>query len=215
MSKEKEPEDCIAPHRGTLGVQWGTLRIVSANPMQKLTLAIGIIVILLAVTVFSQEPGTERSAVPGQIAWHFTEEQLRLFSPPMDATIVEMREWADRLERPIPNDTEKWGGRQKYRELVALLRIDIAKQIIASKPDDDQIISSAWHMQWFPHLILAKQDKANIPQFENLYAEMKEQNDLRGRKCDIFTVNLMGTRGAVVRDLLDFDKSEKYFALAD
>jgi len=160
---------------------------------------------LFHVSVFAET--TQESILD----WQFSAEVIELFAPPMDATIAEMRTWADRWERPIPADTEKWGGRQKYRERAALLSIDIAKQIIASKPDEE-VLSSAWSMQWFPHFILAQQDKANIPQFENLYAEMKRQNDEWGRKFDRFTNNLMRTRGAVVRDLLEIDKNEKYLA---
>ena len=148
-----------------------------------------------------------------KIAWKFSEEDNRLFSPPADATIEQMRSWTDKLERPIPADTEKWGGHEKYRERVALLRIDIARQILASKPDDDLLSSLAWCSQWFPYFILAQQDKANIPQFENYYEELKRQNDKHGRKFDPFTDNLMRTRGAVVRDLLEFDK--KYLPLGD
>ena len=66
--------------------------------MQKATFTIGIIAILFATKTFAQEsqnPPREQ----GQIAWQFTEEQLRLFSPPMDATIAEICEW-------VASDTE-------------------------------------------------------------------------------------------------------------
>ena len=121
--------------------------------------------------------GTLAAEVP---KWTFTEEQLQLFSPPMDATIEQMRTWADRLERPIPNDTEKWGGRDKYHERVALLRIDIAKQIIASEPNDSQLLSLAWGDLRFPYSTLARQDKTNIPLLENFT-----------RSCNNRTINMV------------------------
>jgi|GEM_PF-2247257 len=146
--------------------------------------------------------------------WTFTEEQLRLFDPPMEATIEQMRTWADRLGRPIPADTEKWGGFEKYRERVALLRIDIAKQIIASKPDD-LTLANAWGGQWFSYLILAQQDKTKIPLLENYYEEMKQQNERHGRKYDQFTVNIMHVRSAPIRDILELTNDKKYLKLAD
>ena len=130
----------------------------------------------------------------------------------MDVTIEQMRTWADRLERPIPDDTEKWGGFEKYRERVAYLRIDIAKQIIAAKPDD-VTLSEAYSQQWFPYYILAAQDRTKIPLFEKFYEELKQQNDRHGRKFDQFTANIISTRGAVIRDLLEHDK--KYLTQAE
>ncbi|MCL2710905.1 MAG: hypothetical protein FWE95_08495, partial [Planctomycetaceae bacterium] len=47
-----------------------------------------------------------------KLDWKFSEEVLQLFNPPMEATIEQMRIWADRLEQPFPNreDSEKYGG---------------------------------------------------------------------------------------------------------
>ena len=172
--------------------------------MQKLLLTIA--VMLVAATTAAE------TTKDSKLDWKFSDETIQLFAPPMEATIEQMQTWAERLEHPIPDDTEKWGGFEKYRERVARLQIDLAKQIIASKPDD-QTLSYAYSKQWFAYFILAEQDKTNIPQFENFYAELKQQNDIRGRKLDRFTNNIMRTRGAVVRDLLHFDK--KYIPLAD
>ena len=150
-----------------------------------------------------------------KLDWKFSEEDFRLFSPPLDATIEQMRMWADQLERQYPEDLEKWGGFEKYRERVARLQIDIARQILASKPEDDLVMIFAWSDQWFPHYILAQQDKTNIPAFENFYAELKRQNDEHGRKLDRFTDDIMSTRYAVVRDLLELQFDKKYLALGD
>ncbi|MDR0327377.1 MAG: TlpA family protein disulfide reductase [Planctomycetaceae bacterium] len=146
-----------------------------------------------------------------QVDWKFSEETCQLFAPLNNATIEEMQTWANRLDHSIPDDTEKWGGFEKYRERVARLKIDIAQQIIASKPDDETL-DSALAMLWFPHFILAKQDKANIPSFEKLYTELKQHSDAHGRKLDRFTNNLLISRTAVVRDLLKITEDEKYIA---
>ena len=176
--------------------------------MTRTILLTATIVVLLPAVAFAET--TKES----KLDWKFSDEIIQLFAPPMDATIEQMQTWADKLERPIPEDTEKWGGFEKYRERVALLRIDIAKQIIASKPDD-LTHSLAFSMQWFPHFILAQQDKTKIPLFENLYEEMKQQNERHGRKYDQFTSNVMSTRGAVVRDLLKLTNDKKYLTQAE
>jgi len=132
------------------------------------------IAVLCAAVAFAE---TSKETV---LDWKFSEEVIQLFDPPMDATIEQMRTWADRLERPIPNDTEKWGGRDKYHERVALLRIDIAKQIIASEPNDSQLLSLAWGDLRFPYSTLARQDKTNIPLLENFT-----------RSCNNRTINMV------------------------
>jgi peroxiredoxin len=179
--------------------------------MKNAILLSAFVTLLFATPIFAETPEGSMK----KLDWKFSEADLRLFAPPMDATIEEMRAWADRLERPFPDNLlEKWGSLENYRERVALLKIDISKQIIASKPDDITL-SLAWHMQWFPHYLLAQQESANIPKFENLYAELKQQNEAHGLKPDGFTNTLMSTRKAVVRDLLKLKFDEKYLALGE
>ena len=180
--------------------------------MQKVTLAIGIIAILFATTA-TQSLALEPT--DAKLDWQFTEEQLRLFLPPMDATIAEMREWADRLHRPRPDTPEKWDEFEKYQERAALLRIDIARQIIASKPDDDHVLSSAWQMQSWGYVALARQKRTNMPLLESFYEKLKQQSDLRGRKFDQFTAVLMHIRGIVIREFLWLDGNEKYLSLGE
>ncbi len=148
-----------------------------------------------------------------KIDWQFSDEDKRLFDPPLDATIAEMREWMDKLERPIPADTEKWGGFKQYREKVAYLRINIADQIIATHPDD-RVFTFALAGKWFPYFILAKHDPAKIPEFEAYYRELKEHNNKHGKKLDYFTSNVVRAREAIVRDLMEIDK-KKYLPLAE
>ncbi|MDR1962522.1 MAG: hypothetical protein LBQ50_01945 [Planctomycetaceae bacterium] len=91
-----------------------------------------------------------------ELVWKFSNETIRLFAPPMDATAQEMLKWAERLEKPFPSNTDKWGGFEKFRKHVAMLRIDIADQIIFSKTDD-HLFSMVLSGKWFPYLILIGQ----------------------------------------------------------
>jgi len=169
------------------------------------------IAVLCAATAFATVVYAETTK-DTVLDWKFSDEIIQLFDPPMDATIEQMRTWADRLERPIPDDTGKWGGFEKYREQVAYLRIDIAKQIIAAKPDD-VTLSEAYSQQWFPYYTLAAQDRTKIPLFEKFYEELKQQNDWHGRKFDPFTRDIMIFRVVTVIELLRFDK--KYLTQAE
>ena len=180
--------------------------------MPKTTLAISIIAILFATKIFAQEPGMERSAVPGQITWQFTEEQLRLFSPPMEATIEEMRGWHRQLERANPDNPEKWGGIAEYWEQVGQLRFDIARQIIASKPDD-KTLHSEYVAQWYA-IIGRPPDRIDVSQLENFYVDLKRQNDERGRKLDWLTHRLMEARLATAVRLVTRHDT-KYLSLVE
>lgn len=150
-----------------------------------------------------------------KIPWTFSPETLELFDPPKNATIREMRNWANLLERPIPENTEKWGGFEKYRERVAYLKMDIADQICAANPDE-RTVALALGGKWFPYFILCKQDKTNLPKMAAYYEDLKSRNKKHGLKHDRFTSSLMHTRQAIVRDLMTFDEGgNTYLPLAE
>ena len=179
--------------------------LTKGKTMPKTFLIAGAVALLLAAAVCAE------TTKDTKLDWKFSKENIQIFAPPMDASIEQMMNWAYSLERPFPKDTEKWGGNEKYQERVALLKIDVAQQIIASKPDDISL-AGAWTMQVSPRFILAEQDKKNFPQLENLYAELKQQNDEHGRKLDLFTYDIMRVRWVVVLDCLKFGSHEKYIA---
>ena len=146
--------------------------------------------------------------------WTFTAEQQRLFNPPLDADAEKMLEWTDLLERPIPKDTEAWGGHDKYREQVQLMRIMVSRAILATDPPLE-LEKMAWRSLWFPYFLLAKQNPDEwLPKLKAVYNELSALSLKKGEVFDEQTVLYLSTRREFLSDgdfLSDTAKRDKDF----
>ena len=126
--------------------------------------------------------------------WTFTEEQLRLFNPPLDADAQTMLQWTRSLERPIPEKTHLWGGSDKYREQVGLMRIMVSRAILASDPPLE-LEQSAWRTLWFPYWLLCRQNLDEwLPKMKTVYDELVSLSRKKGEILDKQTILYLSTR---------------------
>ena len=139
--------------------------------------------------------------------WTFTEEQLRLFAPPLEADAETMCEWVRMLESPVPNDTKLWGSRDKYREQVQLMRIMACRAILATEPSF-ALEEKAWWMLWFPYVLLSEQNQNEwLPKMKAVYDELTELSHKKGEVLDQQTTLYLRLRGAFLDSILEKDKS--------
>jgi len=144
---------------------------------------------------------------PNQPNWTFTEEQLRLFNPPLDADAETMLQWTGMLERPIPRDTEPFGGFDKYREHVSLMRIMVGRAILDTDPPFE-LEREAWYHLWFPYVILTQQNRNEwLPKWKAVYDELTELSRKKGDVLDQQTILYLDLRGRTFfRDILEMDR---------
>ena len=166
-----------------------------------------IIAVLLTATLFATVAFAETTK-ESKLDWKFSEEQLRLFHPPLDADAEKMLDWTGSLESPIPRDTEKWGGHDKYREHVQLMRIMVSRAILATDPPLE-LESKAWYHLWFPYVLLSKQNQSEwLPKWKAVYDELTELSRKKGDVLDEQTVLYLDVRGrAFFSDILELDKN--------
>ena len=138
--------------------------------------------------------------------WTFTEEQLRLFTPPMDADAESMLEWCRMLESPIPKDTELYGGFDKYREHVQLMRIMICRAILATDPPFD-LEEDAWWNLWYPYVVFCEQNQGEwLPKMKAVYDELTGLSRKKGETLDQQTTLYLHVRAAFFISILGMDK---------
>ena len=126
--------------------------------------------------------------------WTFTEEQLRLFQPPLDADAEKMLDWCNRLESPIPKDTKPYGGFDKYREHVQLMRIMVCRAIFATDPPLE-LEQMAWRTLWFPYYLLCEKNPDEwLPKLKAVYNELVALSRKKGEVLDEQTVLYLSTR---------------------
>jgi len=146
--------------------------------------------------------------------WTFTEEQLRLFNPPMDADAEAMLEWCRLLEMPIPKDLKPYGGFDKYREQVQLMRIMVSRAILATDPPLE-LEKRAWNNLWFPYYVLSKEHNQNewLPKMKAVYDELTELSRKKGEVLDQQTVSYLSLRGVFFLYISGLEK--EFFSRAD
>jgi len=146
--------------------------------------------------------------------WTFTEEQLRLFNPPKDADAEKMLQWTRSLERPIPRDIEPYGGYDKYREHVQLMRIMACRAILATDPPLE-LEQTAWRTLWFPYFLLCKQNPDEwLSKMKAVFNELTELTRKKGEVLDEQTVLYLSTRGEILSNgdfVSDIVKRDKDF----
>ncbi len=138
--------------------------------------------------------------------WTFTEEQIRLFVPPLEAEAEQMLEWAVSLERPIPRITRPWGGYDAYREQVQLIKIMICRAILATDPAF-ALEERAWLNLWFPHYFLAEKNPGEwLPKKKAVYEELAELSRQKGEVLDQQTLLYLRVRELFLRYAIEEDK---------
>ena len=139
--------------------------------------------------------------------WTFTEEQLRLFNPPKDADAEKMLQWTNSLESPIPRDTEPYGGYDKYREHVQLMKIMACRAILATNPPFE-LEQTAWSGLWFPYYLLTLENRDEwLPKMKEVYDELIVLSRKKGEVLDQQTVLYLSRREAFFRSIIGNDKN--------
>ena len=172
-------------------------------PMLRTILLTATIAVLLTATIFAE---TTKESKPN---WTFTEEQLRLFNPPLDADAEKMLEWTRSLESPIPKDTKPYGGFEKYREHVQLMRIMVSRAILATNPPFE-LEKKAWQSLWFPYYVLSLEHNQSewLPKWKTVYDELTELSRKKGDIFDQQTILYLNVRGKLFfRHILELDKN--------
>ena len=154
------------------------------------TVAVLLTAVIFATVTFAE---TTKETKP---TWTFTEEQLRLFHPPLDADAEKMLDWTGSLESPIPRDTEKWGGHDKYREHVQRMRIMVSRAILAIDPPLE-LEKHAWGNLFFPYSRLSKQNQSEwLPKMKAMYDELTALSRKNGEVLDQQTAAYISLRGS-------------------
>lgn len=137
--------------------------------------------------------------------WKFSEEEIRLFDPPRNASPEEILEWSHNLERPFPEDTSKWGGFDAYREQVMLIRLRLVEQILATDPPFE-LERQARMTTWFPYVILCQQDKEKyLPETREAYERLRELSQKQGDLVDERTNLYFSLRKIFLREIAEYD----------
>ena len=164
------------------------------------TLSFLLVCLCTASLLFSAEQ-------PNQPNWTFTEEQLRLFNPPVDADAEAMLQWINPLETRTPRDTEPYGGFDKYREHVSLMQIMISRAVLATDPPFE-LERTAWHNLWHPYSVLARQNRDEwLPKTKAVYDELTALSRKKGEVLDQQTVFYLIYRASFLGTIFLMDRS--------
>ena len=160
--------------------------------------------LLLAVAVMLFAVTTAVAETP---QWTFTEEQLQLFQPPINADAENMLTWISGKEFPTPQNTELWGGPEKYREHIQLMKIMISRTILAIDPPPT-LERRAWSYLRLAHdrLCNLNQDEW-LPKTKAVYAELVALSRKKGEVFDEQAVRYLNVRGDFFYIILENDKN--------
>ena len=168
-----------------------------------LTVTIAVLFAATALTTVVYAEGT-KDTMPN---WTFTEEQLRLFNPPLDADAEAMLQWITAREFPTPEDTEPWGGPDKYREHIQLIKIMACRAILAADPPF-VLKRSAWSNLHTAHhrLCILNQDEW-LPKTKVIYDELTALSRERGEVLDEQATLHLFNRTLFFRTIIERDKN--------